>query len=69
MKVAARRQTAALKWFAALVAGQRRNFECADLSALWNCAICRGVGKRRHVAALKIEALAFCRKVATILAK
>src|SRR5229473_5556274 len=34
--------------------------ECADMSALWNCASpgragqCRAVGKRRHVAALQM---------------
>jgi hypothetical protein len=33
------------------------NLECADVSALWNDATCRVVGKRRHVAALQIKAL------------
>src|ERR1035441_11123041 len=33
------------------------NLECAEMSALWNDATCRVVGKRQLVAALQIKAL------------
>jgi hypothetical protein len=36
---------------------QRPDLECADMSALWNDATCRVMGKRRRVAALQIKAL------------
>jgi hypothetical protein len=37
--------------------GWSLDLECADMSALWNDATCRVVGKRRHVAALQNSAL------------
>ena len=37
--------------------GQSPNLECADMSALWNWATYRLVGKRRHVAELQTQML------------
>jgi hypothetical protein len=41
-------------WLISGAPSEQMILECADVSALWNGATCRAVGKLRHVAALQI---------------